>query len=356
MITRSLKTVEKKKSLNFKLNSEEINFEDNETLFIGRSKYRVDKTTDEKKISAPYQKLFFANAALDNCVGYNWLIEGDNTPISTKQLFYCTKNFYKVLNPEEILDLVINHWDEDWYVSYHRVGQEPESPHPEVSTDIFITPLSEVAKQEEIRNKNQEHLNYFQEELKQHDDKPLFLDKDVKDGSIIQGLCVIEESGEAFRDDEDKIMYSYYNFIDRYTVVPAALEETKKQRLAIGIYQVKCKFIDAQKHTKSSFIFQPYYLKIIEAHLVKNLQGDKPTNKFLTDNFLTVEDYKFDLISKMNILVEKIKLMQLNLIYSIKIFINGLIRTVIYLLVILGLIVSITKIPALWGLITSFFK
>ena len=67
---KEIKTSEKESSLSFKLNDEEISLEKDVILFIGWSKYRID-ASDGKKVSDPYQKLFFARVALENCTGYN---------------------------------------------------------------------------------------------------------------------------------------------------------------------------------------------------------------------------------------------------------------------------------------------
>lgn len=330
-----------KNTKKFKLDNEEIVCKEGEVVFLGHSRYRDDQKSDYKRISDPFQKLLFTNLALDNYLSYIWKIEGSNIPILPHQVFYATKHIYEHSNPSKILDLVTNHWEEDWYVSYH-IKDTLKYLCPDVK--IYLDILSESEKEKRVSDKKETlgRLPYFQKELYQQEDRPLFVGKHISDGSIVEGFCVLDEYGDGHLDMNSNTWYHFYECIDRYTIIPAGLEGTKRVRFNPGVYRVKCRLVDNAKHIKTrDFFYHRYYLKILEAHLVKKLQDGKLRHS----KFTIVEDYRFDFRSELNIFINKIQLIQKNLTGSVFGFIAGLIFIIVSLLVILG---ALGGIVAIW--------
>jgi hypothetical protein len=340
-----------KPSREFYLDKERFIIEDNNLLFLDQRHPIKDIQNSESKltkISDSFQKQLIANYALGNYQDFRWIVEGDNISLFPHQVYYANKEtiVWSGQGPAELLDIIINHWTEDWYIRYDK-KDEFEYRHNE-GKPVFVRLIPESQKRgwEKYKTEESKKLSYFQEELRKQDDIPLFLDKTISNGSMIRGICILDFRGGAIlgKGIDSRTQYRQYTCMDQYLVTNAYLEDTKG-KLFPGIYRVTCKVVDPSKNKqRSKYQSERIYLEIIEAHLIKKLQlYQSEYDRQLDQDLHSIEDYKFDLTSRINILKNTFTSME----YRFKRVFRESIKNFFYQIIIW--IIFISGILAIWN-------
>src|SRR3989344_5003994 len=234
-------------------------------------------------------KLALINFALDNFRDYEYdLFEiaefGYKLPFSLKPSQYQTKKLVtKFESPQKYIDLVEEHFEEDWYYKF-------------IFEDLGELQLVIYTEEDFKRNEKEQKTALLPSLIKAsaHMTKSTEL---VESNGLLRGKAVLLIEDGQMADLERVQLYNSYSCWSKDMFYPAFLEMTSGKMLLNGVYNVILK--------PRKFALENDGFEIIDAQIIEKIE----TKETLLTNFLKeIENYsQKDFEIKSKLLVNKLK-------------------------------------------------